>query len=394
MMAIAYNTSVVRDGLILYYDQNNIQKSWRGAPATNLFTETNLNNWTKTAITETSIFTTPFNTPAYAITDDNTSGFEFISRNTTVANDTSSYTISLVVRKTFGADSARFGINSGFNTGGTTVAGSPRFNSDTGVATVGTVIDYGDWWYWYYTITNNGSGNTNLYCNIYPAAGPYNSGDNATATGTAIIGAMMLVAGSTAVRFAEGTRSNTQAVLDLTGGNTITATNLTYASDNTFSFDGVDDYLDCGTTIQLTNNFTLEVWHRNINTGHIIDQGNLGTDPNGSLEYSNRGLTLALNNLESVTAVGTIANTTGWNSVTCSFASGSVNFYINGAFDSTRTMTNTVFLPSGILKIGRRALNTTVIMSGTLPVVKIYNKVLSASEVRQNFEALRGRYGI
>jgi hypothetical protein len=57
-------------------------------------------------------------------------------------------------------------------------------------------------------------------------------------------------------------------------------------------------------------------------------------------------------------------------------------------------MTNTVFLPSGILKIGRRALNTTVIMSGTLPVVKIYNKVLSASEVRQNFEALRGRYGI
>jgi hypothetical protein len=57
-------------------------------------------------------------------------------------------------------------------------------------------------------------------------------------------------------------------------------------------------------------------------------------------------------------------------------------------------MTNTAFLPSGILKIGRRALNTTVIMSGTLSVVKIYNKVLSADEVAQNFNALRGRYGI
>jgi len=393
-MSLGHGASIVKDGLILYYDQNNIQKSWRGAPATNLFTETNLNNWTKSAITETSIFTTPFNTPAYVITDDNTSSYELISRNITVANDTSSYTISLVVRKTFGATSARLGFNTAFNTGGTTVPGNQRFNSDTGVATVGTVIDYGDWWYWYFTITNNGSGNTNLSCAFYPATGPYNSSDNATATGTAIIGAIMLVAGSTAVRFAEGTRSNTQAILDLTGRNTITATNLTYASDNTFSFDGVDDYLDCGSTIQLTNNFTLEVWHRNINTGYLIDQGNLGTDPNGSLEYTNRGLTLALNNFETVTAIGTITNTTGWNSVTCSFASGSVNFYINGVFDSTRTMTNTVFLPSGILKIGRRALNTALIMSGTLPVVKIYNKVLSAAEVSQNFNALRGRYGI
>jgi hypothetical protein len=200
--------------------------------------------------------------------------------------------------------------------------------------------------------------------------------------------------GSFPTPFTSGTRSNTQAILDLTNLNTITANNLTYANNNTFSFDGVDDYLDCGSTIQLTNNFTLEVWHKNINTGHVIDQGNLGVDPNGSLEFTNRGLTLSLNNIESVTAVGTITNTSGWNSVTCSFASGSVNFYINGNYDSTRTMTSTAFTPSGILKIGRRALNNTVIMSGELSVVKIYNRVLTSVEVSQNFNALRGRYGI
>jgi hypothetical protein len=393
-MALSHSSKIVTDGLVLYFDQNNVQKSWKGAPATNLFTVTDLNNWSKSATVSTVQTLTPFNTPAYSVTDDNNTNYESIDRNITVANDSSSYTISLFVRKTYGATSARLGFNSGFNTGGTTVAYNQRFNSDTGVATVGTVIDYGDWWYWYFTVTNNGTGNTNFYCVFYPATGPYNSSDNSTATGTAIVGAFMLVAGSTAVRFADGTRSNTQALLDLTGRNTITVAGLTYASNGSFSFDGVDDYLDCGTTQQLTNNFTLEVWHNNINTGHIIDQGNLGTDPNGSLEYSNRGLTLGLNNLETVTATGTITNTAGWNSVTCSFASGSVNFYINGVFDSTKTMTNTAFLPSGILKIGRRALNTTVIMSGTLSVVKIYNKVLSADEVAQNFNALRGRYGI
>jgi hypothetical protein len=31
---------------------------------------------------------------------------------------------------------------------------------------------------------------------------------------------------------------------------------------------------------------------------------------------------------------------------------------------------------------------------GQIPVVKIYNRTLSASEVTQNFNAYRGRYGL
>lgn len=393
-MAVFSGPKIANDDLMFYMDASNTKKSWKGAPATNLFTETNLNNWSKTAIVELTNIKTPFDNDSYSITDNITNNYLLISRNITVPNDTSSYTLGVFVKKTYGTASARLGFNSGFNTGGTTVAGNQRFNSDTGVANIGSSIDFGDWWYWYFTITNNGSGNTNLYVNFYPATGFYNSSDNSAATGTAIIGEMMLVAGSIATRFISGTRSNTQSLIDISGNNVITAVNLTYASNNTFTFDGVDDYLDCGSSIQLTNNFTLEVLHRNINTGHIIDQGNLGTDPNGSLEFSNRGLTLALNNVESVTATGTITNTTGWNSVSCSFSSGAVNFYINGNYDSTRTMTSTAFTPSGILKIGRRALNNTVIMSGELPIVKIYNRVLTAAEIKNNFEAIRSRYGI
>jgi hypothetical protein len=392
-MSLGHGASIVRDGLVFCYDQGNIQKSWKGAPATNLFTETNLNNWSISGATiSTSQYVTPFDDAAYAITDSNTGAYSNIDRNTTVANNSASYTISLMVRKTYGATSARLGFNIGFN-GGTQVALSPRFNSDTGVG-YGNSVDFGDWWYWYFTITNNSSGNTNLYCQFFPATGVHNGSDNTIGVGTAIIGSMMLVAGSVAARFVNGARSNAQALLDMTGQNTITATNLTYASNNSFSFDGVDDYLDCGTSIQLTNNFTLEAWHKNINTGYLIDQGALGTDPSGCLELTNRGLTVSFNNGESVTAAGAFQNTATWNNVTMSFSSGVFNFYINGIFDSTRTTTTTAFTPSGILKIGRRAFNNASILSGEVSVVKVYNKVLTAAEVKQNFEAIRGRYGI
>jgi hypothetical protein len=186
---------------------------------------------------------------------------------------------------------------------------------------------------------------------------------------------------------------------DLSGnGNHGTLTNgPTFDSGNNGSivFDGIDDYVNCATGVQLSNDFTITVWHKNVNTGFLVDQGNIGTDPTGCLEYTNRGLTLAFNNSETVTATGSFSNTSSWNQATCSFASGSANFYINGVFDSTKTTTTASFSPNGnILKIGRRAFSTSSILSGSISIVKIYNRVLTAAEIQQNFNALRGRYGI
>jgi hypothetical protein len=47
--------------------------------------------------------------------------------------------------------------------------------------------------------------------------------------------------GLAASPFVSGTRSNTQAIRDLTNNNTITATSLSYANDGTFSFNGSSD---------------------------------------------------------------------------------------------------------------------------------------------------------
>jgi hypothetical protein len=188
--------------------------------------------------------------------------------------------------------------------------------------------------------------------------------------------------------------TNTANLKNLVATDSVTTSNLTYSSSGTFTFDGVDDWIDLGTRIQLSDNFTLCAWIKDGNTGFVLDQGNIGTDPTGCLEWTNNGLSLASNNVSSVTADGTIT-TTVWNYVCCSFAAGTVKFYINGQLNSTKTATWSSFSPAGTtLKIGRRALNTTSSFSGRIDVLQIYNTVLSDRDVRQNFAALRGRFGV
>jgi hypothetical protein len=412
-MGLSHSPKIATDGLVFYYDMGNPQKSWKGAPATNLFTETNLNNWSKTAITATSNLITPFGNPSYEITDNNTSYLN-ISRNVTVANDTSSYTIGLFVRKTYGATSARLGFNSGFN-GGTQVAVNQRFNSDTGVATDGSVIDYSDWWYWCFTITNNGSGNTNLYCQFFPATGFYNSSDNPNATGTAIIGEMMLVAGSTAVRFAEGTRTNTQAILDLTNRNTITATSLTYASDGSFSFNGSSDQLQMSTfNMDALNSdqITLEAWvnHNNFtgSQAYINNWHSFTTDQRGVILRTFNGVAYPSfwwcwgtengnNSYAAVSASSTTLSTNTWYHVVGTYKKNdAAKIYVNGALINSTTGSvdkDIVYDTTNRFNIGQSNINSSW-MDGQISLAKIYNRALTADEVAQNFNALRGRYGI
>lgn len=409
-MSLVHGATIARDGLVFYYDQSNIQKSWEGAPATNLFTETNLNNWSKSATTSTSQLITPFGDTAYAITDSNTGAYSNISRNITVPNDSASYTVSLMVRKTTGGTSARLGFNIGFN-GGTLVATNPRFNSDTGVGT-GNSIDFGDWWYWYFTITNNSSGNTNLYCDFFPATGVHNGTDNPIGVGTAVIGSMMLVTGSIAARFVNGTRSNTQAILDLTGKNTITASSLTYASNNTFSFNGSSNQLTMPTfdmTALSTQQITLEAWVKHTNlTGSQAYINNWFNFTTGD----QRGVTLRTFNSQTfpsfwwcwgadynaVYASSFTMSPGTWYHVVGTYSKNvAARIYVNGVLNNSVTNTTVnndiVYDTTNRFNVGQSNINGSW-MNGLIDGTKVYNRALSAEEVQQNFNAVRGRYGI
>ena len=74
-----------------------------------------------------------------------------------------------------------------------------------------------------------------------------------------------------------------------------------------------------------------------------------------------------------------------------------VRLYINGISSHTLTYTGTPG-SGGAIRIARRwddvANVTTNFTDGVIPVVRIYNRALSATEVKQNFNSQRTRYGV
>jgi len=73
------------------------------------------------------------------------------------------------------------------------------------------------------------------------------------------------------------------------------------------------------------------------------------------------------------------------------------SLYLNGAFEASANLTtNSVYyatLPyviGGFAKCG----NDRFYATGNISLVKVYNRALSQTEIQQNFNALRGRYGI
>ena len=68
-------------------------------------------------------------------------------------------------------------------------------------------------------------------------------------------------------------------------------------------------------------------------------------------------------------------------------------FYVQGSQDGTPTGINKTYTDTGYV-IGGGYRDSSYYLSGNLASTQIYNRALSATEVQQNFNALRGRYGI
>jgi hypothetical protein len=67
------------------------------------------------------------------------------------------------------------------------------------------------------------------------------------------------------------------------------------------------------------------------------------------------------------------------------------SFYINGVLDRTSSW-NYTYGSSTKYRIGGNQSSRRV--NGNVPIVKFYNKALTASEVLQNYNALKSRFGL
>jgi hypothetical protein len=217
----------------------------------------------------------------------------------------------------------------------------------------------------------------------------------ASATGIVTSGLVMnLDAGNASSYPGSGT-----AWTDLTGnGNNGTLTNgPTYSSADggQIVFDGTNDEVIISGSRTVTE-ATFEVWLKRTATTsdagffHNRDGGNTA----GLAAYSN-GTSLSYNWADNAGAWGWNSGLTvplnGWAQCVASISGSSATLYVNMS-----SATNTLTHVSQTFSAFRLARDTIVprFLTGSIAIARFYNRALSASEVLQNFNADKARFGL
>jgi len=236
---------------------------------------------------------------------------------------------------------------------------------------------------------------------------------------------MMVHNTSNSVRFTPTTRGTTVATgggwTDLTGrGNNGELVNgVKESGDNlgSLSFDGTDDYVSAGTLSGSFASFTVIIWfyptsvsnYQNpidCNYSYNGTTGNIGPrlemNSSGTLAWNYSNITGDNNQFysHSIVSSGLAANTWHCTAVTYNGGTNTSTTYYNG--NPTGLSRISIGSPTGfvgtmnniILGKGFHLGGAERIFAGRISNTQIYNRALTAAEVQQNFNALRGRFGI
>ena len=187
----------------------------------------------------------------------------------------------------------------------------------------------------------------------------------------------------------------------LTDGPTFDSANL-----GSIDFDGTDDYIDVGNggKLQITSVITLATWYRTDDDGNGTMVAKWSGGERGYKMRINGGQmqTLFSSNGSSNTVTLTDPSTSNDNvwhyAVATNDGSGGANtalLYVDGILVDSETGTATIHDSSVDVHIGDQdqASNPTS-YEGLIAHVAIYNVVLSAEDIVQNYNALRKRFGV
>jgi hypothetical protein len=385
-MSLGHGAKIVTNGLVFAYDMGpnpGVNKSWKGAPTTNLYAD---GDFSAQALH-------PVRSGTWSIVDDPRNNAKKVLKATpSASNQYHGRDIPVTTSSVYSLQMEIY-VSSDFN--GTNVQMYPE-QGGGGANRSYNLANKGTWQLLKFDGKAATTGNIRMLAYVL----------SSFTTGYVLISNVQVELSSFATPFVNGTRSNTQSLLDWTGNNTITANSLTYNSDGSFSFTSASNYASIGYNpeIDLVNTVTLEAWlkyttssnrvciEKSSNNSHYqfqIFASHQGAFIGGDIVFmlqpnSSNWVTagLALNNNQWHHVVGTYDRTTT-----------TARIYVDGALRNTNgaiaTGPTTNTQP---LLIGSRS--GTAGLGGTIGVAKIYNRALTAAEVTQNFNALRGRYGI
>jgi len=196
---------------------------------------------------------------------------------------------------------------------------------------------------------------------------------------------------------------------DLSGkGNDGTLTNgPTYSSANGGSivFDGSNDDVTTGNTLTDADELfadTGTAWSTsswfNVDVISGADKavtgrgGGTGSSATYVVYIDNANLRVRLRGGTNTNISTSIATNT-WYNVVVTWDGTTANGYLNGQFVTTLAV-GTASNQTNTFTIGATASGTSTEFDGKISQTLVYNRALTASEIKQNFNALRGRFGI
>jgi hypothetical protein len=170
-------------------------------------------------------------------------------------------------------------------------------------------------------------------------------------------------------------------------------------------FDGINDYVQTPTSIgaDLTGNFTFSVWAIRLGNSSSSIGGLIGNlwhtvFTGASIYFRSNNTAIEIQTADGATRTSyTLTNPVSnlnWTNYVLINNVGTVSVYVNGILIDSRLRS---ISPSSTrqITIGRWAGSfSDYVLNGKISNAQVYNKALTEAEVKQNFNALRGRYGI
>jgi hypothetical protein len=232
----------------------------------------------------------------------------------------------------------------------------------------------------------------------------YGSGVNPTVKN------IQLEAKSHATPFANGTRSATQGLLPLVGSSTIDLANVSFDSNAQIIFDGTNDNITAGASSNYLplSAHSLEAWVKSPGLGSGMNTSGIFGITYGLIVQigSNGSLTYYAYNTDSGSAVTLFAlDSTGvnlfdnnWHHIVCTRDSSNVTIYIDGVLNVTAgnggIWSGTNIWDSMNMLIGTNPNNVYYYFNGYIDIARIYNRALTASEIRQNYQQHKTRFNL
>jgi hypothetical protein len=201
---------------------------------------------------------------------------------------------------------------------------------------------------------------------------------------------------------------------DLSGrnnnGTLVNGPTFSSANKGSIIFDGTNDYVNCGkaSSISQFSSFSVNCWVKPLsfpsafNTGRVILRSEESfriywyessgfSNPNRLYFYMN-GVDSGLETCTSYLTSNFSTNT--WYNISATYTGSSTNLYINSVLVDTKTGKSGNVSSTVDLYLGASVAYGEYYFQGNIAQVSIYNRALSSSEVRENYNATKGRFSL